>query len=131
MTLRDEVENLFYRYARGYDEVDLDGLAACFTTDAELFSGDWLRGRDTIVRELGERRQARADLGQLPRHITTNIAIERVGDDEAEVHSLFSLAATTRDASVIETIGTYTDRIVREDGKWLIARRVIARDEWT
>jgi uncharacterized protein (TIGR02246 family) len=130
MTLRDEIENLLYRYARGFDEVDFETLAACFTQDAELFSGDWLRGRDAIVEELVARRQLRSDQGQLPRHITTNIAIQPVGDDEAEVHSLFSLAATTKQASTIETIGTYTDRIVRQDGNWLIARRVIARDEW-
>jgi len=73
----------------------------------------------------------RADAGQLPRHVHTNIAIALRGDDELEVHSLFSLAITTRAGVSIEVVGTYEDRVVRQDGRWLIARRLIARDELT
>ncbi len=131
MNLRNEIENLFFRYARGFDEDDLDSLAACFTEHAKLFSGEWLHGREAIRAALAARRQTRADQGQLPRHIHTNIAIEPRGDDEATVHSLFSLALTTREGVSIEVVGTYEDTVVRQDGRWLIASRKITRDEFS
>jgi ketosteroid isomerase-like protein len=131
MSVRDEVENLFFRYARAFDEDDLDTLATCFTEDAELFSFEWIHGRDAIRAALAARREMRAQQRQLPRHIHTNIAIEPRGEDELHVHSLFSLAITSAAGVVIEVTGTYDDTVVRRDGRWLIARRRITRDEIT
>jgi uncharacterized protein (TIGR02246 family) len=128
VSVRDEIENTFYRYSRGFDEDDLDQLAECFTEDAELFSGDWIRGRATIRAQLAERRRMRAEDGQLPRHVNSNITIEPVGDDEANVYSYFSLVITSGESVGVEVIGTYTDRLVRQDGRWLIASRRIQRD---
>ena len=129
-SLRDEIENLYYRYARGYDEQDFVAFATCFTEDAEVFNQDWIRGRDTIATTMETARRVRGEQGQLPRHITSNITIEPTATDEASVHSLFSLAVTTREGSFIDVVGTYTDTVRLIDGDWLIARRVIARDVW-
>jgi 3-phenylpropionate/cinnamic acid dioxygenase small subunit len=129
-SLRDGIENLYYRYARGYDEDDFAAFGECFTEDAEVYNQDWVRGRETIVDTMAAARRARGELGQLPRHITSNITIEPTGSDEAAVHSLFSLAVTTREGSFIDVVGTYTDIVRRVDGAWRIARRVIARDTW-
>jgi uncharacterized protein (TIGR02246 family) len=130
VSVRDEIENLFFRYARGFDEDDLDSLAECFTEDAKFFSGEWIHGRVAIRRRLQERRRLRADQGQLPRHVNTNIAIEPHGEDELRVHSYWSLVVSTRQGATIDIAGTYEDTIVRRDGRWLIASRLIARDEF-
>jgi uncharacterized protein (TIGR02246 family) len=130
MSVRDEIETLFFRYARGFDEDDLDAVAGCFTEDARFFSGGWFHGREAIRELLQERRRLRADQGQLPRHVNTNIAIRAHGDDELRVHSYFSLVVSTRQGVTIDVAGSYEDTIVREDGRWLIASRVIARDEF-
>jgi len=127
-TLRDEIENLLYRYARGFDEQNLDMLADCFTEDAEMVSAALVRGRSAIREALTASRQARADSGQQPRHITTNIVIEPRGDDEVGVHCLFSLAVTSSEGVALDVVGTYTDTVVRQDGRWLIARRHVQRD---
>jgi 3-phenylpropionate/cinnamic acid dioxygenase small subunit len=128
-SVRDEIENLFFRYARGFDENDLGQLAECFTEDAKLYSGEWIHGREEIRARLSERRQMRADDGQLPRHVNSNIAIEPRGPDELGVYSYFSLLVTSREAIWIDVAGTYEDTIVRQDGRWLIASRRIKRDE--
>lgn len=129
-SLRDAIENLFYRYARCYDEEDFTAFGECFAEDAELFNKEWIRGRQAIVDALTASRRERGAQGQRPRHITTNIAIEPTGPKEASVHSLFSLAVTTRQGTVIDFTGTYTDTIRCGDGTWQLARRVIARDSW-
>jgi ketosteroid isomerase-like protein len=126
--LRNQIENLLYRYARGFDEQDLDLLVDCFTEDAELFSAAAVKGRPAIREALTASRQARADAGQKPRHITSNITIEPRAEDEVGVHSLFSLVITSRDGVGLDIAGTYTDTIVRQDGRWLIARRQVQRD---
>ena len=128
LTLRDEIENLFFRYAVGFDEQRLDELAGCFTEDAEFFSDDWVRGRDAIRAALAERREQRARDGQLPRHVNTNIRIEPLDEDRVRAHSLWNLVVTTADGTYIDRSGTYEDELVSRDGRWLIARRVIARD---
>lgn len=128
LSLRDEIENLFFTYAAGFDEQRLDELARCFTEDAEFFSDGWLRGRDEIRAALAERREQRARDGQLPRHVNTNIRIEPLGEGRVRTHSLWNLVVTTRDGSYIDRSGTYEDELVDRDGRWLIARRVIARD---
>jgi len=128
LTLRDEVENLFFSYAVAFDEQRLDELAECFTEDAEFFSEQWVRGRDAIRDVLTERRGQRARDGQLPRHVNTNIRIEPLEDGRLVTHSLWNLVVTTADGTYIDRCGTYEDELVRRDGRWLIARRVIARD---
>ena len=103
-------------------------LAGCFTEDAEFFSDDWVRGRDAIRAALAERREQRARDGQLPRHVNTNIRIEPLDEDRVRAHSLWNLVVTTADGTYIDRSGTYEDELVSRDGRWLIARRVIARD---
>ncbi len=127
--VRDEIEKLFYRYARGFDEFNLDELVECFTEDARFFSGGWIEGRAAIHAALTERRQMRADDGQLPRHLNTNISIELKSEDEADVYSYFSLVVSSREGISIDVVGTYEDKLVRQDGRWLIASRRITRDE--
>jgi 3-phenylpropionate/cinnamic acid dioxygenase small subunit len=128
LSLRDEIENLFFSYAVGFDEQRLDDLAGCFTEDAEFFSDGWVRGRDAIRAALAERREQRARDGQLPRHVNTNIRIEPLSDERVRTHSLWNLVVTTADGTYIDRGGTYEDELVHRGGRWLIARRVIARD---
>jgi len=129
VSVREEIENTCYRYARGFDEEDLDALTDCFTEDAEFFSGELITGREEIRAFLTERRRMRAEAGERVRHVTSNIAIEQHGDDEARVHSYFTLVVTTPAGSGVGVVGTYTDRWVRQAGRWLIASRHIARDQ--
>ncbi len=129
VSARDEIESMFYRYARGFDEHKLEQLAECFTEDARFFSGEWIEGRAAIRDRLTERRQMRADAGQIPRHVNTNISIERQSEDEATAYSYFALVVSSAEGISIDVAGTYEDKLVRQDGRWLIASRRISRDE--
>ena len=104
----------------------LPALAACFTADAVLLDAT---GRDEIRERMAERRQARADAGELPRHVTANVLIEEETATSARVTSYFVLVVTEAgSAPSIPVTGRYDDEFALEDGSWLIKRRHIHLD---
>jgi hypothetical protein len=129
LVVRTDIENTLHRYALGFDADDLDLLAGCFTPQAELSSrGSVTSGRDAIREAMVQRRKARADRGEQPRHVTTNVIIEPSGEDAARVQSYFTLTVATASGFAIAAMGRYEDEFVRVDGSWQIRRRTTYSD---
>jgi 3-phenylpropionate/cinnamic acid dioxygenase small subunit len=123
--VRSEIENTLYRYAWAYDMNELNGIAECFTTDAEVeFRDSGLKtGRDAVAAEMQRRREKYAH-GSIPWHVISNVFITNVTATEATVRSWYTFfvqepSGTQRFASV----GWYDDVFALEDGAWRIKRR--------
>ena len=124
------IQNLYARYNWCSDQGDANGYAACFTEDGELSLpgvGLHVRGRENL-REF--KRQDKARRGdRIRRHWNSGLWLEAV-DGETMRGDAISTAMTERrgEAPVLNDIGAYDDTIVRRDGEWRFAKRVIAMD---
>jgi hypothetical protein len=124
VSARGEIENLLYKYAWGFDSGDTELQASCFTDDGEVVNpAGVFQGREAIAANFAARRADRASKGELPRHVTTNVAILEESDKEASVRSYFTLCIGTGDGISVERMGWYEDRLVNDGGGWRIKRR--------
>lgn len=118
----ERIRDLLARYCECLDEYDIDGVAACFSEDAiadyGAGRGGEIRGRDAIA--------ARIRAGQAAfrrtHHQLGQIRI-RLDEDSAETTSYqmtwHELASGRKDLVCLR----YIDRLVNQDGEWLIAYR--------
>ena len=128
-----EIQQLYGRQSRLIDEGHAAEWAATFTSDGEFRSPSY---PDPVVGTPALTEFARGFFtnasvaGEAHRHVLTNIAVEHVGDDELEVHAYLQIVATQIGGeSRLVRFTTVTDRVVREDGQWRIARRTVRRDD--
>lgn len=130
MTARDEIASLFFRYARGFDDEDMDTFADCFTEDAVLSSHvGSVAGRAAIRELFAGRRAAMRERGEGCRHVITNIDVLAVAGDEATVTAYSTLLVAKADGGFsIASVGTYEDVVVREDGVWRFRTHQITSD---
>ena len=125
------IRNLYARYNWCSDEGDADGYADCFTEDGELSIpgiGMHVRGRENL-REF--KRQDKARRGdRVRRHWNSGLFLEAVGDGGAMRGRcyLHGYDGAPGEAPVLSDVGAYDDVIVRRDGEWRFARRVITMD---
>ena len=125
--------DLMARYAHSYDEGMLDDLGPLFTADA-VFRFDppipgfpaELDGRDAIVSAMRARYAATAPAQR--RHIITNVLIDPLGPDRAEVASYLLLGSTSDGSLVLPVTGRYSDVVVRDEGRWRYAARLLRLD---
>jgi hypothetical protein len=123
---RSEIENVLYRYAWAYDMDEVDGMAGCYTADAEVeFMDVGVKvGRGAVVEEMRRRRVLHREKDVVPWHVISNVLIERLGVAEARVISFWTFVPRTPDGSLqIRAIGYYDDVFMLEDGHWRIHRR--------
>jgi 3-phenylpropionate/cinnamic acid dioxygenase small subunit len=123
--MRSSIENTLYRYAWTYDMNELDGIAECFTTDAEVeFRDSGLKvGRDAVAAEMRRRREKYAD-GGIPWHVISNIFITDETDSEAKVRSWYTFFVQSAEGEQrFSGVGWYDDVFGLEDGVWRIKRR--------
>jgi hypothetical protein len=132
MSARYEIEAALTRYAWGYDSNDMELLNEAFTEDAILTRGDGsvaAEGRDAIVAWMGQSRRERLEAKKQPRHIVSNVIVDRETDDEAEVRSYGLMVITEFDGTVtVDHIGPYHDRLVRDGTVWRLAKRRLGYD---
>ncbi|RVW07369.1 nuclear transport factor 2 family protein [Prescottella agglutinans] len=128
-----EIHQLYGRQSHLIDEGHAVEWAATFTADGEFHSpsypapvvgaaalADFARGFFTNASVVGE----------VHRHVLTNIVARPAGTDELEVHAYLQIVATRIGGdSRLVRFTTVTDRVVREDGQWRIARRTVRRDD--
>ncbi len=122
---RSGIENTLYRYAWAYDMDELDEIAGCFSTDAEVeFRDSGLKvGRDAVAAEMRRRRQKYTD-GTIPWHVISNVYITDATDTRARVRSWYTFFTQSPDGSQkLTSIGWYDDQFALEDGEWRIRRR--------
>lgn len=128
-----EIHQLYGRQSHLIDEGHAAGWAATFTADGEFHSPSYpapVVGTAALT-EFADAFFTNASVaGEAHRHVITNIAVERTGDDELEVHAYLQIVATRIGGeSRLVRFTTVADRVVREGGQWLIARRAVRRDD--
>ncbi len=113
-------------YCRGIDRCDAGQLAAVFTPDALIDYGDGARPVSAVIPGL------MAGLGamHLTQHNISNSVIRIAGNTaRAETHCV-ALHLIPSPAGEMEVVvgGRYLDRLVKREGRWLIAERLYVMD---
>jgi uncharacterized protein (TIGR02246 family) len=128
MADRMAIREVMTRYSRGIDRRDFDMVAGCFTADAEAeYSGNVLpKGVDAIVAYIRR-------IAHLPRstHFMGDTLIDVDGDTaDAETYAIAYLVdGEVGSGAQVHTRGLrYRDMLVRQDGRWLIHKRVHTAD---
>ncbi len=114
------VRTLLARYCHLADDDDPAGVAALFTADGSFtFNGRTARGTDAIIRFL----EGASRAGIRGKHLTTNTVVTAGGDVRAVSDFLF--VRFTDGKPVPDLVGRYHDTLVRVDGQWRFAERVV------
>lgn len=133
MTARAEIENVLGRAAWGYDENDVDLVAAQFTEDASMTlqigrDGDTIgpfEGREAIRKLHADSLAAQTDQR---RHNVSNLLVNAETADTASTVCNLTLLSIEGGAARVLSSGWYRDELVREGGGWLIRTRHIYLD---
>lgn len=133
MTARAEIENVLGLAAWGYDENDVDLIAAQFTETATMTlqigrDGDPIgpfEGRDAIRKLHADSLAAQTDQR---RHNISNLVITKETADTASTTSNLTLLSIENGAARVLSSGWYSDELVNRDGRWLISGRHIYLD---
>lgn len=128
-----EIHQLYGRQSHLIDEGHAAEWAATFTDRGEFHSPSYpapVVGTAALT-EFARGFFSNASVaGEAHRHVLTNIAVDRLGDDELEVRAYLQIVATRIGGdSRLVRFTTVTDRVVREGGQWRIARRTVRRDD--
>lgn len=115
------IERLKYRYLRCLDQKLWDDLESCFTVDATASYGGGayeFDGRDAIMEFL---RTSMGSPGMLTSHKCHHPEIDLLGADEATgVWALEDVVVHQDFGLTIQGAAFYTDRYVKDAGRWLI-----------
>jgi 3-phenylpropionate/cinnamic acid dioxygenase small subunit len=133
MTARAEIENTLGRAAWGYDENDVDLIAAQFTETATMTmqigrDGDTIgpfAGREAIRKLHADSLEGQTDQR---RHNISNLVIVKETADTASTTSNLTLLSVENGALQVLSSGWYRDELVRQGDAWLIASRHIYLD---
>ena len=142
------IEQLLMRYAAALNTRDADTYVSLFTPDATFelrraigeppFLGPF-KGREALRKQwFPEGARAVDASGRRPfgpmRHVTTNYEID-VRGETATVRAFFIEVVSNgpnippgSKPPTIHAMGRYEDELVKQDGQWLFARRVVLTD---
>lgn len=122
MTPHDEIRALLQRYARAVDERDLEALAALFHPDAEIAGA---RGAQSLREWLEAIRAPRTFPSSM--HVVGDPLISyEEGSGEASVDTyavVYQLGDSGSGQSDLTLGMRYLDRVVVDNGRWVIVRR--------
>jgi len=127
------IHQLYARQSHLIDSGSAEAWAQTFTPDGEFHSPTYpapVVGR-TPLRDFaqGFTRDARA-AGEVHRHVVTNVYVESVGPEEAQVSAYLQVVATrVRGGTRLLRLTTVHDRLVRHGQEWRVARRDVRRDD--
>ena len=132
MSIEDklDVTDLVARYAECVDTADVDGYANLFLPDGVVeHSAGTVAGRDDIrawVTDLAK--QGRIGPESRLKHVLGLPVIR--GDGQRCTSRTYVVIPRHMESGEISTrlVGTYKDDIVKQDGRWLIEKRVIDLD---
>ncbi len=126
------IAELLARSAYGLDAKNLDTLEACFTQSATFTLAiegvaevSQFSGRDEIMGLFKGALDVQTDERK---HVISNIWYADESDNAATVVSYLSLFATENGLTILVTTGLYTDKVVKQDGRWLIEGRDLKLD---
>tara|TARA_B100000315_G_scaffold48707_1_gene43407 strand:- start:3500 stop:3937 length:438 start_codon:yes stop_codon:yes gene_type:complete len=117
------IRDLMTRYARSNDRRDFELMASTFTTDAYANYGEWERqGVDNIVGRLAYTRSHRAT------HFLGDQDIQ-INGNSADVETYAIAYSRVEGAQSLRMAGLrYQDKMVRQNGRWLVRHRVLHHD---
>lgn len=125
---RLEIQELMARYAWSLDTGDEQSFVECFSSSGELAwevfeqPGTW-RGSEALRRFIGYFRQRPESAGR--QHHVTNLLITPTAAG-ASSRSYVAVALRMGDGPHrLHVMGYYEDELVREGGRWCLARRCI------
>ncbi len=126
------IHELLSRAAFGYDERNLDMLAACFAADAtfsmRIAGGDLVgpfAGRDAIMGLMTSSMESQTDVR---RHVISNLFFDTEKSDAIEVLSNLTLLATENSNIQVLSAGIYRDRVNKTQDGWQIQHRHLDLD---
>jgi 3-phenylpropionate/cinnamic acid dioxygenase small subunit len=132
MADRAQINDVLGRYSWGYDQNELDAIAACFTADAvfsmRIADGDLIgpfEGREAI---LGLMKTSLEQQDDQRRHVSSNVFVEQESDDAATVVSYLTLIAVAGGQLNVLSSGWYRDQFVLDGDRWRIRDRYLALD---
>ena len=133
MSARAEIENVLGRAAWGYDEDDVDLIAAQFTQDAVLTlqigrDGDPIGPFDGRAAIRTMHADSLAGQTDQRRHNLSNLVVVSESADAAETTTNLTLLSVENGALRTLSSGWYRDELRRESDGWRIARRHIYLD---
>lgn len=120
----EEIRQLCYRYAWGWDTGDLDMVLGVFTADAvwdESEAGIEKCTGHAEIRDAFDRLRPLISGGAM--HPVTNHMIDFIDDDHATATCYFMGDARTPDGGKASAHGAFEDRYVRREGRWRISSR--------
>jgi 3-phenylpropionate/cinnamic acid dioxygenase small subunit len=117
------IQELLARYAHAIDDLKPEAWAQCFTSDGIFQLGSRALYGHSALCAYGEvhAREMRY------RHMTGNFLYE-VMDNEATGQATFLATLATRSGYKFFAQGKYRDKLVKQNGQWLIAHRCVDVD---
>jgi hypothetical protein len=117
-----EIQRLMHTFNLRFDEGDADGFAALFTEDGVLDASNG------VCATQDERRAKVLGAHSRPphRHFTTNVVVDPDPDDPSRARgtACYIYMENVDGETVTRSIGTYTDELRKQDGRWLFHHRV-------
>ncbi len=132
MSVRNEIENAFARYALAYDDGNMDAVEATFAEDAVLSmkigDGELIGPMNGIEEIMKLFRGAHESQTDQRRHITTNLLVEEVDATTVKTISYLLITSAENGALTALSTGKYEDEFRKSGDGWLISKRHIALD---
>ncbi|WP_134768257.1 nuclear transport factor 2 family protein [Nocardioides sp. 1609] len=127
-------QRLYARQSRLIDEGDAAGWAATFTADGVFDSPSYpepSRGAAALTAFARAFHDSCVATRTHLRHVVTNVDVEASErDDEVVAHAYLQIVATPEDQdSRLVRLTTLTDRLARHGDGWLVAHRLVRRDD--
>jgi ketosteroid isomerase-like protein len=125
------IMNLIAHYAQSLDSGDADAYAANFTPDgvAEWANGS-ARGRDQIKTWVGGLMKA-GGIGATPAQIRHFVNMPDISGEggRATARTYVTIFGLSKTGTVnVPSVASYTDTLVKQDGRWFFAKRVMKAD---
>jgi hypothetical protein len=133
MTAEDRlgVIELIARYAQCIDSGDLDGYVANFLPEGVI---EWANGRaeghEEIRRWVGGL-MTNGGIGATPAQVRHFVGLPYITGDSERCSARTYVVVFGLDASggvTVPSVGSYSDRIVNVEGRWLFEKRVMTAD---
>lgn len=124
-----EIMGIAAAYGRLYDDDRVDDFVDLLTDDAVFHANipgavpDEVQGKEALKGFFGGAREICNNTNVQPRHYATNVIIANASADTAEVTVTMAYAESTAGGALeFKMVGQYDYHLVKQSGRWSIAR---------